>query len=435
MIQGVIQDWKVRYVVGSTCGGLSILLSLYFHQILLVYFLIPPRILSFHFTDEAVSSDMFPIIDLTNGLPAGSKDVNAEIVTDYWDTLKPRLPIPSVEGKSSPNKNGKKKATKKKNKVSPPRQQVVTALFATRDIQANEEIYIEYGALPPSSFLIKYGCIPEQFLLEPQLMTESIMLLYPPSMAPNTLDTARIRALQQNDFPTTMENGLRETMTTWLHPYDLTPLIEQHTSILVQPKHGSDATHEPFQEPDALKLLRQYLTVAIVGDDKMIQTFLQTSRLRGAIDPRRVGKCLLDVIDYNLSLLLQEDGNKNNNTIELQELERGSSTSMSFVARTCKIQRILYRDALAQWRHLLGRLYGIALHNDGATSDIVGPSPSADTISPPPGLELGVGCAVCGRTVPFKRCTKCKEVGYCCREHQKLDWKFHKKSCTAIARE
>ena len=261
---------------------------------------------------------------MSNGLPAGSKDINAEIVTDYWDALYPRLPIScalsraaAAGNNASATENNRKKknsknSTTKKKTHKPKQQLVVTALFATRDIQVNEEIFIEYGALPPSSFLIKYGCIPEQYLTEPQLMAESIMLLYPPKFIPNPTDTTRIQALQKNDLPTTLENGLDDALTTWLYPYDLSPLVEQHTAYMIQSSRqsksggGSSGTTasppQSFDEPDSLKLLRQYLTVAIVGDDRMIQIFLKTSRLRGEIDPRRVGKCLIDVIDYNLSL-------------------------------------------------------------------------------------------------------------------------------------
>jgi hypothetical protein len=45
-----------------------------------------------------------------------------------------------------------------------------------------------------------------------------------------------------------------------------------------------------------------------------------------------------------------------------------------------------------------------------------------------------VGCAVCKRHLSqdgtkLNHCSKCKKVFYCCKEHQKDDWKRHKKSC------
>jgi hypothetical protein len=38
-------------------------------------------------------------------------------------------------------------------------------------------------------------------------------------------------------------------------------------------------------------------------------------------------------------------------------------------------------------------------------------------------------CKVCGKTAGIKRCGRCKAVGYCGKEHQKVDWKVHKKIC------
>jgi len=38
-------------------------------------------------------------------------------------------------------------------------------------------------------------------------------------------------------------------------------------------------------------------------------------------------------------------------------------------------------------------------------------------------------CKVCGKTEGIKRCGRCKVVGYCGKEHQKVDWKVHKKIC------
>jgi MYND finger/Ubiquitin-like domain len=38
-------------------------------------------------------------------------------------------------------------------------------------------------------------------------------------------------------------------------------------------------------------------------------------------------------------------------------------------------------------------------------------------------------CSVCGKAENTRRCVRCKAVAYCGEEHQKADWKTHKKGC------
>ncbi|KAL2070004.1 hypothetical protein VTL71DRAFT_14684 [Oculimacula yallundae] len=38
-------------------------------------------------------------------------------------------------------------------------------------------------------------------------------------------------------------------------------------------------------------------------------------------------------------------------------------------------------------------------------------------------------CAVCKKTEGTFKCSRCKVTFYCGREHQKVDWKVHKKVC------
>ncbi|CAB9531678.1 expressed unknown protein [Seminavis robusta] len=37
-------------------------------------------------------------------------------------------------------------------------------------------------------------------------------------------------------------------------------------------------------------------------------------------------------------------------------------------------------------------------------------------------------CGVCGLQAEL-RCSRCKLIHYCCKEHQKVDWRVHKKNC------
>ncbi|OXU22458.1 hypothetical protein TSAR_010868 [Trichomalopsis sarcophagae] len=43
------------------------------------------------------------------------------------------------------------------------------------------------------------------------------------------------------------------------------------------------------------------------------------------------------------------------------------------------------------------------------------------------------GCMVCGRNDKLLRCSRCKSVFYCTKEHQKLDWKHHKSVCSRLS--
>jgi len=42
-------------------------------------------------------------------------------------------------------------------------------------------------------------------------------------------------------------------------------------------------------------------------------------------------------------------------------------------------------------------------------------------------------CKVCGETEKTMRCARCKVVAYCGKEHQKADWKVHKRICASFA--
>jgi len=43
-------------------------------------------------------------------------------------------------------------------------------------------------------------------------------------------------------------------------------------------------------------------------------------------------------------------------------------------------------------------------------------------------------CKVCGGTEKTMRCGRCKVVAYCGKEHQKADWKVHKRVCAPMPR-
>ena len=48
-------------------------------------------------------------------------------------------------------------------------------------------------------------------------------------------------------------------------------------------------------------------------------------------------------------------------------------------------------------------------------------------------LGLPMCCAVCGWAGKLLKCSRCSATTYCGRDHQRRDWKAHKKACTARA--
>lgn len=51
-----------------------------------------------------------------------------------------------------------------------------------------------------------------------------------------------------------------------------------------------------------------------------------------------------------------------------------------------------------------------------------------------PGGDVQIGgsasCVVCNKTDKLLKCSQCRAVFYCTKEHQKRDWKRHKEFCT-----
>jgi len=43
-------------------------------------------------------------------------------------------------------------------------------------------------------------------------------------------------------------------------------------------------------------------------------------------------------------------------------------------------------------------------------------------------------CKVCGKAVDTSKCKQCMVVAYCGKEHQREDWKDHKKICKLLKR-
>jgi hypothetical protein len=48
--------------------------------------------------------------------------------------------------------------------------------------------------------------------------------------------------------------------------------------------------------------------------------------------------------------------------------------------------------------------------------------------APPDTLEEEY-CAVCKSSTDLKKCANCKQISYCCKDHQVSHWSSHKKEC------
>lgn len=65
------------------------------------------------------------------------------------------------------------------------------------------------------------------------------------------------------------------------------------------------------------------------------------------------------------------------------------------------------------------------------------PSNEEATLQDATNPHMSSGCAVCGVSLQpdgtkLFRCSRCKSVQYCSKEHQKKHWKFHKMMCTEV---
>lgn len=56
-------------------------------------------------------------------------------------------------------------------------------------------------------------------------------------------------------------------------------------------------------------------------------------------------------------------------------------------------------------------------------------STSSERTSIAEGEEESKNCSVCGSTEKLFKCSRCKIMLYCSKEHQKLHWKYHKATC------
>ena len=270
-----------------------------------------------------------------------------------------------------------------------------TTIVTCRDIVAGEQLFISYGELPPSGFLIKYGAIPDQMLRQNPSFGDTISLTIPPSLVPS--DDLRRNALQH------------------VHGYPIQAMragIEN--KVLTPQAFYQNQQNQHVESPDVASV-RQFLVLGNLCTDEEVQRSLSTGRLRCQTTPEHIGQLLVQSVDYSVALLLQNDSDDSaktkTKTSSAQDMEHAQETHDSWESLLLR-GRVCQREALLQWRHLFCKRYNCS----GLTVD------NTD----------GGGCFVCGRTWPKLTCSRCKEAHYCCRTHQKQDWKQHKGNCSSF---
>lgn len=267
-----------------------------------------------------------------------------------------------------------------------------SSVYATGDIDQGEEVIISYGEASPTGFVAKYGSLPPDFLHHFNILSDCSMWT-PPQFIPT--EEMRIKCLERSGYPLDiLKKGEGCTaLGNFQHQRDD---IERY-------RHG-------YYEPDVIKSMRQYLILAVLADDFELNRNYNSGRLRGPLYESRVMPLLCQMVDYNIQQLTK-DGET---TTSAEDVERATSENVPSWEKSCLLARVAYRESLLMWRHAFDQRRKDAMnfeeHSNMDDSNIV-------------------GCNVCGRSYPAKKCSRCQKVQYCSKGHQQLDWKSHKTVC------
>lgn len=315
--------------------------------------------------------EIIPLVDLFNGMDEEicSEGINVKLARGFW---------PFLHGSIYRNDFNLK----------------CSAVYASRNIEAGEELIISYGDITASQFLAKYGSVPMKFIESPKIR-DTVSVYCPPDIIPPRSDKLRMKALEEiNGFP--LEEFRSQRM----------PLayFEPHTLMMYQ-HYG--------QEDEQLKMMRQFLILSHVVPNSVVENNIRTGRLQcNDINSIDICKALCDVVDHTIHQL----GGSTTSHEDMSEANKlGTPTWKVAMLRT----RISQRETLLVWRNLFLKNYGL----------LDCPYPVIP-LNPCQSRSRG-SCLICGKTYPIKVCTRCKSVWYCSREHQKTDWKKHKLECKA----
>jgi MYND finger/SET domain len=285
----------------------------------------------------------------------------------------------------------------------------VTSLVAIKDIAAGTELLLSYGNVPASQFAIRYGCFPPEIVHNLQGSLDVVTLHVPKSLAPT--DQIRSNACRKANLPS-IPQQIEKLFLLALHCDSLEPYRQSH------------------DDPEPLKRLQQFLILCHLLDEVDLPIYTATKRLQGSWSQQKEGQLHLLVVDYTLEEMTSLNASSNEEDLTMACNSRQNDLVAAYHTRVCQ------RDSFAQWRHAFCMRYEYpsepvlpaSIFLTLLTKKEKGLTPCSKA---PLCLMSSQGCPVCGRMLDLKACARCKQVKYCCKDHQVLGWKKlgHKGEC------
>ena len=294
-----------------------------------------------------------------------------------------------------------------------------SSVYASRDIDAGEELIISFGDVTPTGFAAKYGEIPIDFLHHWDVVCD-VQLWCPPKFIPT--DKLRIRCLEKSDYPLDILKQTKgDTALISLQP------AKEPVGDNVDVYRWSGPIVYKGYEPERISSARQYLILAVLANDYDLKRNFNSGRLRSGLYETKVLPLLSEVVDYNIKLL---SGGKDITSAE--DAEKALCPDTPKWEKSCLLARIAYRESLLMWRYAFLNRKNDAMNTPGYKQAMRMQQPpldfpefDEDIVNISDGL-----CKLCGRSYPVKMCSGCNQVQYCSRGHQLLDWgKNHKHEC------
>ncbi|CAB9499048.1 unknown protein [Seminavis robusta] len=305
------------------------------------------------------------------------------------------------------------------------------SLMCEKAMAAGDEMIIIYGIHTATSFILRYGFCPKDFVTSNGGdLVDEVFLWIPKSLgSPDELRSRATRKL----VPSTAPGQLFEDCVT-----QLTGDMLDQFSVGVQVNYdvilgNALRPDNPVSDHSNIQRLRQFLVLNHLLDDDCVREAMKTCRLRGWND-FYLSHLLQLIIDHVITSATSLSTSNNQ-----QDLQKANDPKTPHDVKVAYLARVAQRDALARWRHAFAWHYGSPsehssafYHNLYAHLEQGGYerktvfSPNHPIPQAPRCLLESKGCHYCGRTLHLRSCAGCKETQYCCREHQKLDRKRHK---------